>query len=126
MNTLAAIEMIAITRKIRDDAEVVCRPRGRVLSATVTEIVLVLPPPHTGMVPEPPESPAKNEAVLPPGAASIVPIVVDQVYVYPDTSTDPVWPAGIVRVAWSFPFTRAETVRLGNRRFSTFMSRVAC
>src|SRR5437870_5152969 len=86
MSLLAARAGIATTRKTSGDVVVAWRAIGKELSATLTAIVVVLPPAEIVMVPEPPESPAENDALFPFAAGVTLPMVVDQVYVTPDTS----------------------------------------
>src|SRR5712691_9913700 len=81
--TLPAIAKSATTRKSSEVGEVACRTIGKDISATLTWIFVVFPPPETVMSPAPPRSPAKNEAVRPPGATSIVPIEVLHVKTVP-------------------------------------------
>jgi len=86
MRMLAAMARIATIRKTSDVVVVAWRAIGKELSATLTETVAVLPPAEIVMVPEPPESPAENDALFPFAAGVTLPMVVDHVYVTPDTS----------------------------------------
>src|SRR5438128_9985706 len=86
MSMLDAMARIATTRKTSDVVVVAWRAIGKELSATLTAIVAVLPPAAIVMVPEPPESPAENEALFPFAAGVTLPMVVDHVYVTPVTS----------------------------------------
>src|SRR6266571_977242 len=85
MNTLAAIARIATTRKSSEVAEVACRDKGNELSVTVTGMSFDCPPPLTVILPEPPMSPAKNDAVRPSDATSTRPSDVVQVKLGTDT-----------------------------------------
>src|SRR5438034_426298 len=89
MNTLAAIARIATTRKSNEVAEVACRDKGNELSVTETGMSFDCPPPLTVILPEPPMSPAKNDAVRPSDATSTRPTDVVQVKL----GTDTVFPA---------------------------------
>src|SRR5437016_11086911 len=85
MNTLAAIARIATTRKSNEVVEVACRDRGNELSVTETGMSFDCPPPLTVILPEPPMSPAKNDAVRPSDATSTRPTDVVQVKLGTDT-----------------------------------------
>src|SRR5205809_670543 len=85
MNTLAAIARIATTRKSSEVAEVACRDKGNELSVTETGMSFDCPPPLTVILPEPPMSPAKNDAVRPSDATSTRPTDVVQVKLGTDT-----------------------------------------
>src|SRR5438552_2610219 len=85
MNTLAAIARIATTRKSNEVAEVACRDKGNELSVTETGMSFDCPPPLTVILPEPPMSPAKNDAVRPSDATSTRPTDVVQVKLGTDT-----------------------------------------
>ena len=68
MNTLAAIARIATTRNSREVMVVACHASGGELSVTWTAIVACFPPLDRVIVPDPPETPAANDARF-PGAA---------------------------------------------------------
>src|SRR5436309_3251804 len=95
MNTLAAIARIATTRKSNEVAEVACRDKGNELSVTETGMSFDCPPPLTVILPEPPMSPAKNDAVRPSDATSTRPTDVVQVKL----GTDTVFPYASVTTA---------------------------
>ena len=86
MRMLAAMARIATIRKTSDVVVVAWRAIGKELSATLTAIVAVLPPAEIVMLPEPPESPAENDALFPFAVGVTLPMVVDHVYVTPDRS----------------------------------------
>ncbi len=86
MRMLAAMARIATIRKTSDVVVVAWRAIGKELSATLTETVAVFPPAEIVMVPEPPESPAENDALFPFAVGVTLPMVVDHVYVTPDRS----------------------------------------
>src|SRR5438309_26504 len=115
MNTLAAIARIATTRKSNEVAEVACRDKGNELSVTETGMSFDCPPPLTVILPEPPMSPAKNDAVRPSDATSTRPTDVVQVKLGTDTVFPYASTAVTVRVSPATVATLIEFVATTRR-----------